>query len=68
MQTVFDKMKGQMSNKLILNRREVKSDFRNEVQKLKEYGRTAEQIFLKEKLRSIMLTEEISNIRAKVAT
>jgi hypothetical protein len=38
------------------------------VQKLKEYGRIAEQIFLKEKLRSTMLTEEISNIHAKVAT
>ena len=57
MQTVFNKMKGQMSNQMFLNRKDINTDFRNEVQKLKEYGNIAGQIFLKEKLRNIMLSE-----------
>lgn len=57
-----------MSNKLRVEKRTVKNDFKNDVQKIKEYTRLVEQICLKEKLRSMMLTEEINTINGKMAT
>lgn len=65
---VFDKMKAQMSNKLQVEKRAVKSDFKNDVQKIKEYTRIVEQVCLKEKLRCLMLTEEINGINTKIST
>jgi hypothetical protein len=66
--TVFAKMKSQMSNKLHVEKRAAKSDFKNDVQRIKEYTRLLEQIRLKEKLRCIMMTEEINEVNIKMAT
>jgi hypothetical protein len=67
MHTVYAKMKTQMASKLQLDKKAVKADFKNEIQKMKEYCRFAEQICLKEKLQNMMMTEEINGINLKVA-
>lgn len=68
MHTVFTKMKDQMTNKVHVEKRAIKSDFKNDVQRIKEYNRLIEQICLKEKLRCMMMTEEINNTNIKMAT
>lgn len=56
MYVIFTKMKSQMSNTITVEKRSIKSEFKNEIQRFKECCRVADQICMKEKLQNIMMT------------
>lgn len=66
MHFIFTKMKAQMSKEIMVEKRPIKSEFKNEIQRFKECCRVADQICMKEKLQNIMMTEEINKLRGKI--
>lgn len=66
MHVIFTKMKAQMSKEIMVEKRAIKSEFKNEIQRFKECCRVADQICMKEKLQNIMMTEEINKLRGKI--